>query len=93
MVQVRTNMNIHKRIKTLEAIVDPDEFETGAWSIHNYGDGTFSVSSARLGIQRFNSRPEMETFIKENHKGNPPGQFGFINVNFVNAQGERPIEL
>ena len=89
-------MTIHNRLSELEAITRREnaDYEAGAWMIFEYEDGTYTISSARLGKHTFESESEMDTFIEKHHKGLPP-ECGveFILVSFINAQGEPPEEL
>ena len=70
-------------------------YEKGAWIIFEKTDGTFEVSSARLGNHTFKSESDMNKFIEENFRGYPAsyGNVDFIRVSYANTKGEPPKEL
>ena len=88
-------MKIDKRLTELEQITarQNEDFEKGAWLTFEYEDGTYGIKSARLGDYEFDTKEEMQKFIDENHKGNPEGHIGFIDISYHDAQGEPPREL
>ncbi len=88
-------MKINNRLSQLEMITarQNGDFETGAWLIFEHEDGSYQIRSERLGGHEFDSKEQMQGFINENHKGNPEGHIGFIDISYLHVQGEPPIEL
>jgi hypothetical protein len=88
-------MKINNRLAELEQITarQNEDFEEGAWLTFEYEDGTYGIKSARLGDYNFDTKEEMQNFINENHKGNPEGYIGFIDISYLDVQGEPPKEL
>lgn len=88
---------LDKRLTELEAIAEREnkDYETGAWIIFEEEDGTYKLSSSRLGKHDFESKEKLDAFIEEHHKGTPPswGGFAFIRVSYPDIQGEPPKEL
>ncbi len=88
-------MKINNRLAELEQITarQNEDFEEGAWLIFEHEDGSYQIRSARLGGHEFDSKEQMQSFIDESHKGNPEGHIGFIDISYLNVQGEPPKEL
>ena len=90
-------MTISKRLAELETIAERKnaDYETAAWTIFEYEDGTYELSSQRLGRQSFETEEEMNAFIDKHHKGYPPewGSVGILKVSFINAAGIPAEEL
>jgi len=88
-------MRINNRLSQLEEITSNQaaDFEDGAWLIFENEDGSYRIRSERFGGHEFDSKEQMQSFINENHKGNPEGHIGFIDISYHDAQGEPPREL
>jgi len=88
-------MRIDNRLAQLEATTlnQAADFEEGAWLIFEHEDGSYQIRSERLGGHEFDSKEQMQGFINENHKGTPEGHIGFIDISYLNVQGEPPKEL
>ncbi len=73
------------RVSKLENSAAFKEYENGAWTIIKRTDTHYSLHTSRLGRFEFNTREELNDFIKKHHRGAPPNWSfnGFLEIEFV----------